>query len=106
MAVEEMMSAKPFSVLRDRLSPQRRERNRIRAQADLIEMELQELRKFSGKTQVEVAAALKTTQGQVSLAESREDHLLSTLRRYVEALGGELDVVARFGDKSIKLRGV
>jgi hypothetical protein len=106
VAVEEKMPARPFSELRAKLSPERRERNRIRAQADLIEMELQELRKFSGKTQVEVAAALKTTQGQVSLAESREDHLLSTLRRYVEALGGELDVVARFGDKSIRLRGV
>lgn len=106
VAVEEKMPARPFSELRDRMSPERRERNRVRAQVALLEMELRELRKFSGKTQVEVAAALKTTQGQVSLAESREDHLLSTLRRYVEALGGELDVVARFGDKSIRLRGV
>jgi transcriptional regulator with XRE-family HTH domain len=88
------------------MSPERRERNRRRAQAELLELELRDLRKLSGKTQVEVAAALRTTQGQVSLAERRDDHLLSTLRRYVEALGGELDVVVRFGDRSIKLRGV
>lgn len=100
------MPARPFSELRDRMSPERRERNRRRAQAELLDMELRDLRKLSGKTQVEVAAALKTTQGQVSVTERRDDHLLSTLRRYVEALGGELDVVVRFGDKSIKLRGV
>lgn len=100
------MPVRPFSELRERMSPERRERNRRRAQAELLELELRDLRKLSGKTQVEVAAALRTTQGQVSLAERRDDHLLSTLRRYVEALGGELDVVVRFGDRSIKLRGV
>lgn len=102
----ETMATRPFSELRARMSPEHRERNRQRALAELLEMELRELRKFSGTTQVEVAALLKTTQSQVSLAEKRADHLLSTLRRYVEALGGELDVVARFGDRSIRLRGV
>ena len=45
-------------------------------------------------------------QSEVSKAERRDDHLLSTLRRYIEALGGELEVVARFGDKSVRLKGV
>jgi hypothetical protein len=54
----------------------------------------------------EADAALKITQGQVSLTEQREDHRLSTLRRYVEALGGELEVVANFGDRRVRLHGV
>ena len=45
-------------------------------------------------------------QSELSKIERREDHLLSTLRKYVEALGGELEVVAVLGDKRIRLRGV
>ena len=59
-----------------------------------------------GKTQVELAEALEMTQGQVSETERREDHRLSTLGRYVEALGGRLEVIARFGDQSIRLHGI
>jgi transcriptional regulator with XRE-family HTH domain len=69
-------------------------------------MDLKGVRLLLGKTQVEVATALKMSQGQVSETERREDLLLSTLRRYVEALGGELEVIANFGDKRIKLHGV
>ncbi|MEE9263533.1 MAG: type II toxin-antitoxin system RelE/ParE family toxin [Vicinamibacteria bacterium] len=36
----------------------------------------------------------------------RENHLVSTLRRYVEALGGELEIVASFGDKRVRLQGI
>lgn len=75
-------------------------------QAEVLDMELRELRELAGKTQVEVAAAAAMAQSEVSKTEKRDDHLLSTLRRYVEALGGELEVVAKFGDKSIRLRGV
>jgi hypothetical protein len=45
-------------------------------------------------------------QSELSRSERREDHLLSTLRRYVEGLGGELVVVARLGGKAVRLRGV
>ena len=69
-------------------------------------MDLKAMRELLGKTQVEVATALEMSQGQVSETERREDHRLSTLRRYVEALGGELEVIANFGDKRIKLHGV
>jgi hypothetical protein len=53
--------------------------------------------------QQEIAALLERSQGQVSETERRQDVRLSTLRSYVEALGGELEVVATFGDKRIKL---
>lgn len=73
------------------------------ARLEALEMDLKAMRELLGKTQVELAAALKMSQGQVSETERREDLLLSTLRRYVEALGGELEVIANFGDKRIRL---
>ncbi len=71
-----------------------------------LELNLKAVRELAGMTQVELAEAAGTSQGEVSIAERRKDHLVSTLRRYVEALGGELEVVARFGDKTVKLHGV
>jgi hypothetical protein len=64
-------------------------------------MELAELRK-----QAQVAKLAKMQQGEVSRAERRRDHLISTVRRYVDALGGELELVVRLKGKTIRLRGV
>ncbi len=77
-----------------------------RAAQELVQMSLREMRELAGKTQVEVATALEKAQGELSQFERRNDHLLSSLQAYVEALGGELEVVAHFGDKSVRLRGV
>jgi transcriptional regulator len=63
------------------------------------------LRAHLRKTQVEVARAAKMSQPEVSATEKRADHLVSTLRRYVKALGGEIEVNARFGDVRIQLKG-
>ncbi len=46
------------------------------------------------------------TQAELSRFERREDRKLSTLRKYVEALGGELEIAAVFGNKRITLTGV
>lgn len=64
---------------------------------------LQELRARRGITQLDVATRLEIRQSSVSKLERREDLSLSTLRRYVEALGGELVVSARFVDGSVEL---
>ena len=64
-------------------------------------MLLSEVRKRRGLTQAAVAKALGVTQSALSQVESQPDMHLSTLRRLVRALGGELDVVARFRDHSI-----
>lgn len=72
----------------------------------LVEADLAEMRKLVGKTQVEVAAKMKVSQGNVSETERRSDYLLSTLREYVKALGGKLEVIATFGDRSIKLHAL
>lgn len=53
---------------------------------------------------VEVAEAVAMSQPEVSRLERRDDFLLSTLKKYVEALGGELEVFATFGDKRVRLR--
>ena len=66
------------------------------------------LRKTHGKTQVDVSATMDATQGEVSRLESREDLedvRVATLRRYVEALGGELELVAKFGNRRFGISG-
>ena len=65
-----------------------------------LEANLRAVREMAGKTQVELAREAGISQAELSRNESAGDHLVSTLRRYVEALGGELEILARFGDKS------
>ena len=74
------------------------ERERVEARtAELIT--LHEMRAAVQKTQKQVAQALGVGQDSVSRIESRSDMLLSTLRRYVEAMGGTLALVAQFPDR-------
>jgi transcriptional regulator with XRE-family HTH domain len=61
------------------------------------------LREACGTTQVELAGALGVTQANVSRIEHQDDLYLSTLREYVEALGGRLQVAAIFDDQTILL---
>jgi predicted transcriptional regulator len=70
------------------------------------EMNLRALRESVGKTQGEMARLADVSQSQLSKMERRENHLISTVRKYVKALGGDLEVVAVVGDKRIALRGV
>jgi predicted transcriptional regulator len=72
-------------------------------EAELLEMDLRTLREAAGLTQGELAAKVDITQSQLSKVERREDHRISTLRRYVKALGGELEVIAVVHGKRIKL---
>ena len=74
--------------------------------AEVLEMNLRALRESMGKTQEDLAHLTDMTQSQLSKLENRSDHLISTLRKYVRALGGDIEVVAVLGDKRIALRGV
>jgi transcriptional regulator with XRE-family HTH domain len=79
------------------MDPERRAR--IEARAEELNEEyltLQELRKAHKMTQVNLAAALGVEQAHISRMEKRSDLLLSTLRSYVEAMGGTLRLVAEF----------
>jgi hypothetical protein len=86
-----------------RLSPERIEASERRAREKVAELTLAELREAAGKTQTEVAALTEQTQGELSRFERRDDRRLSTLRRYVEALGGELEVFAVVNGKRVAL---
>jgi hypothetical protein len=81
-------------------------RVRARVAAELVELTLRDLREEAGKTQVELAELTEMTQAELSRFERRDDRKLSTLRRYVEALGGELEIAAVFGNKRITLTKV
>ncbi|MFL6200230.1 MAG: helix-turn-helix domain-containing protein [Thermoanaerobaculia bacterium] len=70
---------------------------------ELLEMDLRALREAVGLTQGELAQRVEITQSQLSKMERREDHRISTLRRYVEALGGSLEICAVVNGKRIKL---
>jgi len=85
------------------MGPKRVARAKAMAQEKMEAMLLGEVRKQLGLTQTSVAKAMGVSQSALSQLESQDDLQLSTLRRLVKALGGELDVVARFGDRSIVL---
>ena len=80
----------------------------LRAQRG-VRLTMRVVREAAGKTQVDVAAQSQMDQADVSRLESREDFdecQVSTLQRYVMALGGNLELVAAFGNKRIVLCGV
>lgn len=90
---------KKWSEVRDRLVPPDQEAAMAVSGRALREaLELAELRKAIGLTQVDVAGKLGVSQGNVSELERREDLYLSTLREYVEALGGKLELTAVFDE--------
>ena len=62
---------------------------------------LRELRLIAGKAQVDVATALQIKQPSVSKIETQVDMYLSTLRAYVEAIGGELELVIRLRERPV-----
>jgi transcriptional regulator with XRE-family HTH domain len=79
------------------------QRKKVEARAEQLiaeEMTLQELRRARKLTQVSVAKALGITQDSVSRLEKRSDLLLSTLRKTVQAMGGNLSLVAEFPDRA------
>lgn len=91
------------SLKQAQLSPEAQARVAALVAAELEGRTLKALRRDLALTQVEVSRFLEMSQPELSRLESRSDHLTSTLRRYVEALGGELEVTAVFGAQRIKL---
>jgi hypothetical protein len=75
---------------------------RIKAETERLQAEymtLQDLRKAREMTQVRLAEILGKSQVTVAQMEKRADIMLSTLRSYIEAMGGQLDLVVRFADR-------
>ena len=69
----------------------------------LAEMPLNELRQARGLSQKVLAEVLHVQQPAIAKIERRTDMYISTLRSHIEAMGGELEVVARFPDGSVKI---
>lgn len=95
--------AKKFADLRAQMSPESRARAEAKAQAMLAEMPLNELRQARGLSQKMLAEVLHVQQPSIAKIEKRTDMYISTLRSHIEAMGGELEVVARFPDGAVKI---
>jgi transcriptional regulator with XRE-family HTH domain len=90
--------ARKFSELRAGMSPESRAGSELLAAEMLAVMDLAELRKARNISQGELAERLDKGQPAVAKVESREDPRVSTVREYIEALGGRLDLVAHMPD--------
>jgi transcriptional regulator with XRE-family HTH domain len=97
--------AKSFNDLRSKMSPERQRRNAAEAQRMLLEMTLQELRQgVTNFSQEDIAEMLQVTQGYISKLERQDDMLVSNLYAYVEALGGQIEIRAKFPNQEIKIK--
>jgi len=88
--------ARNFNELRAKMDPERRARNAARIKIGLAEMPLDDLREAREMTQVQLAEILQVSQGAVSKVERRADMYISTLRSYVRAMGGDVQIRAIF----------
>jgi ribosome-binding protein aMBF1 (putative translation factor) len=85
------------------MPPESRARAEARTQRLLAEMPLNELRQARGLSQKMLAEALHIQQPAIAKIEKRTDMYISTLRSHIEAMGGQLDVIARFPDGSVRI---
>jgi DNA-binding transcriptional ArsR family regulator len=90
-----------WSELEATMSPESRAKIDARVRQTMSRLRLSDIREAVGHTQVAIAAKLKLGQASVSKIESAADMYLSTLRRYIEALGGELVVSAQFPEGTV-----
>jgi len=95
--------AKKFAELRAKMAPEAQARVEAKTQELLAEMPLHELRQARGLSQKVLAEVLHVQQPSIAKMEKRTDMYISTLRSHIEAMGGQLYVIARFPDGSVKI---
>lgn len=95
--------AKPYSMLRDKMGPERRAKVDAEVREAIKNMPLDELRAARAFTQTQLATELDINQAGVSKLERRADMYVSTLRRFVEAMGGQLEIRARFPEGDVRI---
>jgi transcriptional regulator with XRE-family HTH domain len=98
-----MAGHRPFRELTGKFSPARKARVEDKAAALETALALGELRKSRAVSQQELAGRLAVGQPAVAKLERRADMFVSNLRRYVQALGGELQISARFPEGDVTL---
>jgi predicted transcriptional regulator len=101
-----MTGHRPFGELTKHFTPARRARVAAKAAALREAMTLEELRKARSLSQEEVADSLAIGQPAVAKLEKRTDMHVSNLRRYVEALGGTLEITARFDKTRVVISNI
>jgi DNA-binding XRE family transcriptional regulator len=98
-----MRKTKPYQSLRDKMTPEQRQASETKKNLALLQLTLQELRREHKLTQAELADSLDVVQSALSKLENQDDILVSTLSRYIAALGGQLVITAEFPDKKVRL---
>ena len=95
--------AKKFTARRAKMSADSQQQAHQLAQQHMSEMPLQELRQARGLSQKVMADLLNVQQPAIAKLEKRTDMYVSTLRSHIEAMGGQLEVIARFPDGTVKI---
>lgn len=97
------MPVRNFKELRVKMSPERRANNRLESERMLRDLPLDELRVAREWTQQQLAQALQMNQAAVSKMERRTDMYISTLAKFIEAMGGHLEIRAVFPDGAVRI---
>jgi len=95
--------AKKFQDFVRTLPPESQARAMAKAEAMLAEMPLQEVRRARGLSQALLAETLHVSQPSIAQMEKRTDMYISSLRSHIRAMGGELDIIARFPDGDVRI---
>lgn len=95
--------AKNFNELYMKMSPESRARVEAHVAETIKNMPLSELRQAHSLTQTRLAEVMEVEQSEVSRIEKRTDIYISTLRSYIEAMGGSLSIRATFPDGSVEI---
>jgi DNA-binding XRE family transcriptional regulator len=95
--------AHKFSELREKMSPEAKAESRRLFNKAMAEMPLNELRNARGLSQQMLAETLHIQQPAIAKLEKRTDMYISTLRSHIKAMGGELEVIARFPDGDVRI---
>jgi len=95
--------SKPYSILREKMKPAARRKAAEKTKAMLEAMPLQELRQARNLSQEQLAQTLSVKQAAVSKIEHRTDMYISTLRNFIKAMGGDLEITAKFPDGIVQI---
>jgi len=95
--------SEPYSTLREKMKPEARKKAAGKTKALLAAMPLQELRRARNLSQEQLAKTLSVKQAAVSKMEQRTDMYISTLRNFIHAMGGDLEIIAKFPDGSVQI---
>jgi DNA-binding XRE family transcriptional regulator len=98
------MMAHNFDKLKKGMKPENLRKAQAKAKEMMAEMLLAEIRKEAGFTQEDIARALGVKQPSLSKLESQDDMQISTLQRLIQALGGQLELIAHMPDGDIRIR--